>query len=59
MAFGILQIAVFLAIIVLITKPLGTYMAHVFNRERTFLDPVARPLERLIYRLCGSDDAQD
>jgi K+-transporting ATPase ATPase A chain len=36
-------------------KPLGGYMARVFNRERTFLDPLLVPLERLIYRLTGVD----
>ena len=48
---GWLQIAVFFLLVLAITKPLGIFMAKVFNRERTFLDPVLRPLERLIYRL--------
>ena len=48
---GWLQIFLFFAIILLITKPLGVFMAHVFNHEKTFLDPVLRPVERLIYRL--------
>ena len=48
---GWLQIIFFLALILLVTKPLGMFMAHVFNRERTFLDPVLTPVERLIYRL--------
>jgi K+-transporting ATPase ATPase A chain len=42
-----------------VTKPLGVFMAKVFNQERTFLDPVARPLERLLYRLAGVDDSHD
>ena len=46
-------LAIFLALIFAATKPLGIFMAHVFNRERTFLDPVLRPLERLIYKLTG------
>jgi K+-transporting ATPase ATPase A chain len=50
-ANGWLQIALFLALILAATKPLGVFMAHVFRRERTFLDPVLRPIERLIYRL--------
>src|SRR6476620_2571795 len=50
---GWIQILFFFAIILLITKPLGIFMAHVFNREKTFLDPVLRPIERLIYRLTG------
>ena len=53
---GWLQIALFLFAIFLITKPLGVYMARVFNRERTFLDPVLRPVERLIYRLTWVDE---
>ena len=52
---GWLQIIVFLALILLVTKPLGLFMAHVFNRERTFLDPVMAPVERLIYRLTRVD----
>jgi K+-transporting ATPase A subunit len=40
---GGMQIAVFLALILAISKPLGVFMARVFSRERTFLDPVARP----------------
>ncbi|HEU4931333.1 MAG TPA: potassium-transporting ATPase subunit KdpA [Pyrinomonadaceae bacterium] len=52
---GWLQIAFFLALILLVTKPLGIFITHVFNREGTFLDPVARPVERLIYRLTRVD----
>jgi potassium-transporting ATPase potassium-binding subunit len=50
-ANGWLQILFFLALILAVTKPLGVFMTHVFNRERTFLDPVLRPIERLIYKL--------
>jgi potassium-transporting ATPase potassium-binding subunit len=55
-ADGWFQILLFLALILVLTKPLGVFMARVFNRERTFLDPVARPLERLLYRLTGVDE---
>lgn len=48
---GILQIAIYLAVLVLLVKPLGAFMARVYQREHTFLDPVFGPLERLIYRL--------
>ena len=58
-ANGWLQIAIFLALIALVTKPLGLFMARVFNRERTFLDPVMRPLERLIYRCTGVDEDRE
>jgi potassium-transporting ATPase potassium-binding subunit len=53
---GWLQIAVFLALILAVTKPMGVFMARVFNRERTFMDPVLRPIERLLYRLTGVDE---
>jgi len=48
---GWLQILFFLALILLVTKPMGVFMTHVFNRERTFLDPLLGPVERLIYKL--------
>jgi potassium-transporting ATPase potassium-binding subunit len=53
---GWTQIAIFLALILLVTKPMGVFMARVFNRERTFMDPVLRPIERLLYRLTGVDE---
>jgi K+-transporting ATPase ATPase A chain len=52
-ALGILHIAVFFVLILAITKPLGAYMAKVFQGQRTFLHPLLRPVERLIYRLIG------
>ena len=42
--------------VIAVTKPLGVYMARVFNRERTFMDPVLRPIERLLYRVTGVDE---
>jgi K+-transporting ATPase ATPase A chain len=56
---GWFQIIVFLLVIFAATKPLGVFMAKVFNRERTFLDPVMRPLERLLYRLTGVDESHE
>lgn len=53
---GWFQILFFLALILLVTKPLGVLMARVFNRERTFVDPVLRPVERLLYRVTGVDE---
>ena len=53
---GWIQILLFLAAIAAVTVPLGAFMARVFARERTWLDPVLRPLERLIYRLTGVDE---
>jgi len=55
-ANGWFQIVLYLALIFAVTKPLGVFMARVFNRERTFLDPVVRPLERLLYRVTGVDE---
>jgi K+-transporting ATPase ATPase A chain len=52
-ANGVIQILLFFGIVFAITKPLGSYMARVFQRERTFLDPVLVPVERLIYRVSG------
>ncbi|HEY4739269.1 MAG TPA: potassium-transporting ATPase subunit KdpA [Candidatus Acidoferrales bacterium] len=53
---GWFQIGVFLFVILLITKPLGIFMARVFEREKTFLDFVFRPVERLLYRVTGVDE---
>jgi len=50
---GIVQILVFFGIVLAITKPAGMFMYRVFEGERTFLHPIFRPLERLIYRLSG------
>ena len=58
-ANGWLQILFFFALILLVTKPLGVFMARVFNRERTFLDPVLVPIERLTYRLTGVDATRE
>jgi potassium-transporting ATPase potassium-binding subunit len=51
MAQGWLQLAVFVAIVVALTRPLGAYMARVFQNERVFLTPVIGPAERLTYRI--------
>ena len=56
---GWLQIAFFALAILLVTPPLGRFMTRVYTRERTFLDPVLRPLERMIYRLTGVDDSHE
>ena len=52
-ALGILQIVAYFVVVLAITKPLGAHMARVFQGERTFLHPLLRPPERLIYRLVG------
>src|ERR1017187_7523994 len=56
---GWIQIVVFLAVLLAITKPLGVFMTKVFRRERTFLDPVARPIERLLYRVTGVNEKHE
>jgi K+-transporting ATPase ATPase A chain len=53
---GWLQILLFLALIFAVTKPMGVFMARVFSRERTFMDLVLRPVERLLYRITGVDE---
>jgi len=50
---GIAQIVVFFGLVFAITKPIGVFMFRIFEGERTFLHPVLRPIERLIYRLGG------
>jgi len=52
---GWLQIVLFIALILLFAKPMGLYMAQVFERRRTWLDPVLGPVERLLYRCTGVD----
>jgi len=56
---GWFQIVLFIAITIALAKPLGIFMAKVFNGERTFLHPVLRPLERLVYRLTGVDEKRE
>jgi K+-transporting ATPase ATPase A chain len=56
---GWFQILLFLAAILAVTMPLGRFMTRVFRRERTWLDPVLRPLERLIYRVTGVDETRE
>src|SRR5262245_32590951 len=58
-ANGWLQIGVFLLAILAVTAPLGRFMTRVFTRQATWLDPVLRPLERLIYRLTGVDESHE
>ena len=58
-ANGWFQVLLFFAIIFAVTKPLGLFLARVFSGERTFLDPVLRPVERLIYRLTRVDQERE
>ncbi len=56
---GWLQIFVFLAVVLLLAKPMGSYMARVFERRKTFLDPVLVPCERLLYRVARIDAQEE
>ena len=58
-ANGWVQIGFFLLVVLAITKPLGVFIARVFNREKTLLDFALRPLERLIYRLTGVKEERE
>jgi K+-transporting ATPase ATPase A chain len=56
---GWLQILLFIGLIIALTKPVGIFMTHVFNGERTFMHFLLRPFERLIYRLTGVDEKRE
>lgn len=53
MSTGIVQIAVTLLIITLLIKPAGSYLVNVFNYEKTRLDNIFRPIEKILYRIMG------
>ena len=56
---GWLQIISFMAVVLLLARPMGTYMTAVFERRRTFLDSVLVPCERLLYRMTGINAAEE
>jgi K+-transporting ATPase ATPase A chain len=58
-ANGWLQFALFCLILLASVRPMGVYLARVLEGQRTWLDPVLRPIERLIYKLSGVDAAQE
>jgi K+-transporting ATPase ATPase A chain len=58
-SIGVLQILVFFGLILLVTKPVGLFMSHLFQGRRTLLHPVLRPVEVLVYRLCGVREDQE
>jgi potassium-transporting ATPase potassium-binding subunit len=51
----VIQILIYGIILVLLVKPFGVYIWRVFSDQKTFLDPVIKPVEKGIYRLCGID----
>src|SRR5690348_11612473 len=48
-----LQLGLYLVVLIACAKPLGAFMARVYEGERTFLHPLLAPVERLTYRVCG------
>jgi K+-transporting ATPase ATPase A chain len=58
-ANGWLQLVAFLAVLLLLMRPLGLYIARVLEGQKTFLDPLLRPIERLLYRACGIQAEQE
>jgi K+-transporting ATPase ATPase A chain len=58
-ANGWLQIFLLLGVALAVTKPLGIFLTKVFNREKTFLDVLLRPIEKLVYRLTGVDEQHE
>src|SRR5713101_2431242 len=50
---AVIQVGLFSVLVTVISVPLGLYMARVFSGQPTFLDPVLKPIERAIYRVCG------
>jgi K+-transporting ATPase ATPase A chain len=56
---GWMQIVVYLVVLVLLVKPLGSYMAKVFLGERTFLSPICQPIERMLYKFAGIREQEE
>ncbi|MCC7198734.1 MAG: potassium-transporting ATPase subunit KdpA [Gammaproteobacteria bacterium] len=52
---GLLQIALYLAVLLALVRPLGTFMARVYQGENTWISPMIAPVERLVYRVAGID----
>ena len=53
---GVLQILFYFVVLLVLTKPIGAYMAKVYDGQRTFLHPLFRPVERVLYRLGGVNE---
>ena len=58
-ANGYLQLLAYAVILLALVKPLGAYMARIFEGQPTFLHSIAAPVERFLYRLCGVDPARE
>ena len=57
--FSWLQLIFYMVVLIALAKPLGAFMARIYQGERTFLDPLLWPVEKLIYRLCGVDPDEE
>ena len=58
-ANGWLQFAIFSIVLLATVRPVGAYISRVLEGERTWLDPLLRPIERFIYKLCGVDEKRE
>src|SRR5260221_5752208 len=56
---GILQIVLYFVVLLLVVKPLGLYIARVYQGKPIVIDRVLGPVERLIYRLCGTREDEE
>ncbi|HYL19473.1 MAG TPA: potassium-transporting ATPase subunit KdpA, partial [Burkholderiales bacterium] len=58
-ANGYLQLIIYLAVLLALAKPLGTYMAHIYEGQPAILNRVGAPFERLLYRVSGVDPTKE
>src|SRR5581483_873716 len=56
---GLIQVALFCGVLLLLIRPLGGYMARIFSGDRVFLSPLVAPVEYAFYRLAGIDPARE
>ncbi|MGJ7046132.1 potassium-transporting ATPase subunit KdpA [Thermoanaerobacterium thermosulfurigenes] len=59
MIYDILQMVIFICLLVIITIPLGSYIAKVFTNQHTFFDFVAKPIEKIVYKITGIDESHE
>ncbi|AEF16903.1 Potassium-transporting ATPase A chain [Thermoanaerobacterium xylanolyticum LX-11] len=59
MIYDILQMVIFICLLVIITIPLGSYIAKVFTNQHTFFDFVAKPIEKFVYKITGIDESHE
>lgn len=59
--FDWIQIWLYLAVLLLLVKPLGAYVSHIFQGGHTFMSPIVGPMERSVYRILDmrADEAMD